>query len=471
MGKLQTKGQLKKTFALSIAAQFISLCVSFVIGFVLPKQLPEYQYAYWQTFVMYSGYAGILQFGILDGIVLRYSQYDYDELPKDVMSSQFQLLMGWLTGISLVLYIIVSKLFFNESSGIMICVCLSIITKHLFAFASYSYQITNRIKHYAVLVIVQRMVYAVMVIILLVFKIEGFVLYCIAELVGDLISFVISIKDNYEIYFSKMRSFAQATREALINISSGIILMVANWASMLFVGAAKMIIQWRWGMLLFGKISFAFSITNLFLAFVNALSVVLFPTLKRMNSDSLSGVYVEIRKAMSIFLFVIMAAYFPGCMILRIWIPKYADSLPYLGVLLPIIIYSSKVGMLTNNYLKAYREEKRMLLVNAVSITVGIVGYILTAYVFDSLTALLIMVNAAILMRSVLSEVIVMQIIRQSFYKDFIVEFLMTVGFIFSASLLNNIFGFVLYVCMLMVYLFVYKDSVSKLIISFVGKK
>ena len=31
---------------------------------------------------VHVGYVGVLHFGLLDGIVLRYSQYDYDELDK-----------------------------------------------------------------------------------------------------------------------------------------------------------------------------------------------------------------------------------------------------------------------------------------------------------------------------------------------------------------------------------------------------
>ena len=36
--------------------------------------------------------------------------------------------------------------------------------------------------------------------------------------------------------------------------------MLANWSAMLIVGGAKMIIQWHWDELVFGKVSFAFSV-------------------------------------------------------------------------------------------------------------------------------------------------------------------------------------------------------------------
>ena len=74
--------QIKRNIGLSVIAQIISLAVSFIMNLVLPKFISEYQYALWQTYLLYVGYVGILHFGLLDGIVLRYSQYDYEELDK-----------------------------------------------------------------------------------------------------------------------------------------------------------------------------------------------------------------------------------------------------------------------------------------------------------------------------------------------------------------------------------------------------
>ena len=71
--------QIKKNMIISILAQIISLVVSFIMNLILPKYISEFQYAYWQTYLLYVGYVGILHFGLLDGIVLRYSQYEYDE--------------------------------------------------------------------------------------------------------------------------------------------------------------------------------------------------------------------------------------------------------------------------------------------------------------------------------------------------------------------------------------------------------
>ena len=81
------KNTIASNILISISVQAISLILSFVLGFILPKFLDEYQYANWQTFSLYLGYVGVLHFGLLDGIVLRYSQYDFNQLDKERMRS------------------------------------------------------------------------------------------------------------------------------------------------------------------------------------------------------------------------------------------------------------------------------------------------------------------------------------------------------------------------------------------------
>ena len=63
--KKVTGKELKKNITLSICSQVISMLVSFVISFVLPKFLDEMQYAYWQIYILYVSYVGLLHIGLL----------------------------------------------------------------------------------------------------------------------------------------------------------------------------------------------------------------------------------------------------------------------------------------------------------------------------------------------------------------------------------------------------------------------
>lgn len=468
--KITTK-KFAKNVVFSIIAQIVSLAVSFILTLIVPKFIDEYQYAYWQTYVLYVGYVGVLHFGLLDGLVLRYSKYDYEELDKTRLRSQFIILLIFTSIITLITATLSLTLFGTPNSIIFVFVSLGIVTKNIVTYCSYMYQITNRINKYVILIIAQKIVYGLFVVILLCLRVNDFYWYCIADLCGDFIGIIIGSIFNKGLFFGKTLGVKESFTELKDNVSSGIILMLANWSAMLMIGSAKMMTEWHWDELLFGKVSFAFSVSNIFLVFVTAISVVMFPSLQRIDAEKLPGLYKNIRNMLSPVLFFMMIFYFIGSWILNMWLPKYSESLVYLGIVLPIIIFSSKVNLLTNNYLKVYRKEKLMLLANAVSIAIGVGLFSLCVFVFDNLTALLVCVVAVVMFNSILSEIFVLKTIQVKIIKEFVIEALMTVGFILCASLLSLWIGFAVYCGLFLIYCLINLKEIKELFNSIFKRK
>lgn len=445
--------QFGRNLMLSILVQIISVCVSFILNLIVPKFIDGYQYAYWQTFVLYFGYVGVLHFGLLDGIVLRYSQYDYDQLDKARLRSQFQILLV-STGAFALLGCLFALIFCDGiARSTIVFVSAGIVSRNIFTYSSYSFQITNRISKYAILVILQRLVYGLMALVLLFLGVNRFEWYCIAELFGDVLAVAVAFFFNKGLHFGKSLPMKEAFAEWKKNTAAGVILLLANWTSLLLLGSAKMIIQWRWDDLVFGKISFSFSLSGIFLTFISAISVVLFPSLKRMEQDKLPALYRKIRGGLSPFLFVMMLFYFPGCWLLEMFIPAYSESLQYLGTLLPIVVFSSTVSLLTNNYLKAYRKEGAMLAVNLISIAVSVTLFVVGAYVLNSLLVVLVAIVAATMLNAILSEVVVMKTICVSFFQMFAPEILLTAAFIAFTNIFDHWIAFGLYLVAVLIYL------------------
>jgi hypothetical protein len=98
--------------------------------------------------------------------------------------------------------------------------------------------------------------------------------FCIAELSGDVAGTLISLKFNKGLYWGPHLPLAETFHELKLNFAAGIFLMMANFSSMFLLGGAKMVIQWRWDELVFGKAAFGFNVSNLFLNFITAISVV-----------------------------------------------------------------------------------------------------------------------------------------------------------------------------------------------------
>ena len=316
MSEAITTKKFAKNVIFSICAQIISMAVSFILTLIVPRFIDQYQYSYWQMYVLYVGYVGVLHFGLLDGLVLRYSKFDYEELDKARLRSQFIILLIF-TSVLTVIGMTVSLLALGVPyKTIFLLVCIGILTKNMVTYSSYMFQITNRISKYVILIIAQRLAYGIIVVILLALRVNNFYWYCIADLCGDVIGIAIGAIFNRGLFLGSIIPLKETFKELKLNIFSGIILMTANWSAMLMIGSAKMIIQWRWDELLFGQVSFSFSVSNIFLVFVTAISVVLFPSLQRTAPEKLPSMYKSIRDILSPLLFFLMIFYFVGCWIL-----------------------------------------------------------------------------------------------------------------------------------------------------------
>ena len=299
MAKPVTGKSVAKNISLSILVQAISLVVGFVMNLVVPKFIDEYQYSYWQTFLLYSQYVGVLHFGLLDGIVLRYSQFDYDELDKKTVRSQY------ITIIAIDAFLTFGMIFSSfvflsgATKSLVVLIALSIIPSIAHGYTSFTFQITNRISKYAQFVLLERFLYCGLIITCLLFQLEHAYWYCIIFIIVRVISTIVfGIRHSNELFFGKIEHISNLKYELCKTISAGVWLMIASYSANLVVGFGKMIIQWRWDALTFGKVSLSFSLTTFVLQFVTAVSVVLFPSIKRLNADKLPDLYNAIVMAL-----------------------------------------------------------------------------------------------------------------------------------------------------------------------------
>ena len=366
------KRKLFFNIGISMLVQAVSLLTSFVVSLVVPKYIDMLDYSYWQTYVLYSSYVSIFQFGLIDGFILKYSKYDYDELDKEEMRSQLQIFLSFLSIISISI-IIISILFLDGVSKILtILLAISIVVKNHYFYSSTICQITYRIDNYSKITILQRVSYLVGVLILLLFGFKEFYWFCIADIVGDILSGILAIKYNKELTIGRIKNVKNTLKDIGGNIKCGITLLLANYSTALIIGAAKMLVQFKWGDITFGKISFGFSLTNLFLTFITAISVVLFPSLKRIDENRLPDMYVKIRKISTSVMFLALSLYYPIALFINVWIPKYCESTRYMLYLLPLVVFVTKTNLLTNNYLKIFRREKQMFIINIAFALLGI---------------------------------------------------------------------------------------------------
>ena len=260
----------------------------------------------------------------------------------------------------------------------------------------------------------------------------------IAKLVSMMAVSVLCFYECRRLWTTRISSIHDICHEAGLNLEVGIKLMFANIASMLIIGIVRYGISIGWDVSTFGKVSLTLGVSNFLMVFINSVSVVFFPILKRMDRQRLPEMYQQIRTILACVLFFMLIFYYPIKEILSWWLPKYADSLIYMSVLFPVCLFESKVGLLINTYLKSLRREALMLKINLISVGVAAVVTLFTIEVLHNLNAAVFSIIFLYAFRCEMAEHYMEQLLNLKLKKAILAELLMVAIFIASSVLLDN---------------------------------
>lgn len=438
------------------------MMISTILIFIVPKLIGVEDYGYWQLYLFYSSYVGFLHFGWNDGIYLRYGGKEYKELNKELFFSQFwmliifQVLIGAvIMGVSIAFSSDTNRLYIFE----MTALCMFIVNVRLMLI--FILQGTNRIKEYAQITMMERVIYCCLILLFLFIGIRQYKLLISADIIGKLVTLVYAMYCCKDIVFNKVSAFYLNIKETVMNVSVGIKLMFANIASMLIIGVVRFGIERSWDVSTFGKVSLVMSVSNLMMIFIDAVGIVMFPVLRRTNEDKLPTLYTTMRTFLMVPLLGLLVAYYPLKIILPIWLPKYTESLMYMALLFPMCIYEGKMALLINTYLKTLRKEKLMFVFNLLSVVLSIILTILFTIVFKNLSLAILSIVVLLAFRSALAEVFLSRILNVSVYKDIFLEMAMTLIFILAGWFVTSWVGVGLYLVAYGLYLLIQRRDIK----------
>lgn len=454
-----------KNFSYTFLSNIMSLIISSVITFIVPKFLEVDSYGYFQLYLFYVSYIGFFHFGWCDGVFLRYAGAYYDKLDKKLFSGQFYLLVIFeiLIGTLIMCY---GYFFVPDETKWFVIACVGISTVLIIpkSLLQYLLQGTNRIKEYAVITMIEKIITVVGILLLFVIKYASYQAVIVADLMGKLAALIYSVFCCNDIVFEKPYKFNKSIAEAIINVKVGINLMLANISSFLIIGLIRIAIEKKWDISTFGKISLTISISNLLLVVIKAVANVIFPLLKRMSQDKYSEIYIILRDCMMIPLLGMLVFYYPIKTILSSWLPNYADSLKYMAILFPICIYESKVTLLINTYLKALRKEKWLLAVNAATVLFSALLSYISVFVLQNLDTAILSIVILLACRCIISEVLLTNLIENAnLYKNIILENILSILFIITSWSIGGMLGLLLYMVCYLIYLFLKRNSILEL--------
>lgn len=459
-------GGIIKNISYSFSANLISLAISVFMVMFVPKLLSVNDYGLWQLFLFYYSYLGFLHFGWEDGIYLRYAGKRFDELNRKTFAGQFYSIIL----LQVVLAVSISALgqvFVEDSDKRLALVCAICLAPfvNFNNFCNFIMQMTNCIKEYARLLSMERIIFFFGVLFFLV--ILGWNQFCYMYSAQFFAVASLAAVGAYlcrSLLSPHFDSFKAIRVEAYANISVGIKLMLANIASMLIIGIVRYGISMGWDVATFGKVSLTLGVSNFLMIFINSVSVVFFPIVKKMDEGKRSEVYTVIRNTLTFLLFAGLIGYYPVRYILSMWLPKYADSLVYMSILFPVCVFESKVSLLINTYLKSMREEFLMLKINAVSVAFSLLVTIFTIGIWHNLNAAVCSIVVVYAFRCVLAEYHVTRLLGLDLRRNILEDLLMCAVFVVSGWFFDSFLCMAVYGAVYIMFVMIHRHSLQQII-------
>lgn len=399
MSNLKKRAATNLSFA--VAAQLVSMLLSIFTTLMLPKILDKDGYGMWQLFMLYTSYAGVFHLGLNDGLYLQIGGKNYSELDYKSIGAQFRIGILYETVLAI---IVCGTLFIIEQKVARKIIILEfaayIVIMNAVNFVGFVFQAVNQTKVYSISILIDKICFLVISIVLILMGVDDYNVYTTIFVASWIIVLVYVLWMGRRFIFNRTGQWITYLRETLRNIQSGSKLLISNLASLSILGFGRFLVDSKWNLAAFADLSLAITIMNFFINFIKQTSIILFPMLRKVESNMLKMFYEIADTILKTFLPGILIFYLPLRVLIVFWLPKYEASLDYLAILLPICVYECQMQILSNTYLKVLREERTMLRVNLAAMIISVVLCTVSTFVFHSIYAIAFSMVIAIYVRA-----------------------------------------------------------------------
>lgn len=369
--------------------QFIILVIGVIKSFLIPKYLPIIDYGYWQLFLLYTSYVGILHLGFLDGIYIRWAGKEIEtfigEIPKAFTFIIFQQILFSALLISLIIIIDLPL------KGIAIAILFNAIIVNVLWFFKFIAQSTKQFKLVTSLNVVNGLLFLLSIVILLSISFFNYLFLIMATISTGLI--VLSV---FIFYYRKYLSLVPFSGSDLFqygkkNINIGLYILLGNFIIILFISIDRFIVNSLLPLTQFAIYAFAMSMCALTMVFLQAVAQVFLPYLSGFSSRERLVANNLLKPTIIIIWAGMLTVAFPISTWILYYLPEYAASLPIIGILLCTIVFNGQIQIVHANFFKVYRKEREYFLTALIALIAAIVLNVAAVYFIGTLTSVAIM--------------------------------------------------------------------------------
>jgi len=455
------KKEISMNVAYAMLAQVISLFLSILMSLFVPKILGVKEFGYWQLFIFYTSYSGMLPLGLYDGLYLRLGGKVYNRLNHEIIGTQFHMSVLLQAVILAVIASCGISLGDKNRGFVIVASCAMALISNIAGFVGLILQAVNKTKIYSMSVIINRITFIAILLMLLLNVEKNFSYYILGYIMAQCIATAYCIFKANKIIFSKNVFCRRIVKLYIGNMKIGWILTFANIASIFIIGIGRFFIDDEWGVETFGKVSFALTMTHFVLIFVNQVGLVLFPALRRCDTNEIQRFYRNSRKAMITFLPASFIMVYPLMWFINIWLPNYVESIPYFFLMIPLCIYDGQMQMIGYTMLKVLRKERILLYINLIAVCISGLLCIVSVYVFHNVTATIASVSIAVIVRAIITDIYFAKLYSLRIYSSLLTEFVFVILFIATNLICHWNVSLIAFIATYTFYLFLNKYKIK----------
>ena len=351
-------------FISNLIGPISQILYSFFLVFLIPFYFGLLNYSYWQYYLLIFSFVGIFEFGFNDGFYIinlkKYIKSKFIEV--DSLSTFFSLnFIFQLFFFVLILFIQYFFFFDSYYKFIFFLVTFNLIFFNSKSFLVYYFHSINNHLYPNLEILIEKSIFVALTLFFILFsRNDTYIILIFIDLISKIIGLVfLFIVSKINIFFN----FSLKTIKIFFSyIKNGFFLMLVNFSSGLFTIILKLLIEYFYGLEIFGKLSLGLSFLNLFIIFFSSFSfffnflIVKFETNKPKSSNLV--LFIDF------FLMILILFSYPTKLILTHFFPEFSYSWTLVYILFPFIFIEGRYQLVLLPKLKFNGKNLFLFLIN-----------------------------------------------------------------------------------------------------------
>lgn len=445
-------------------SNFIRFLASVVVGLVVPKIMGVEDFGYYKTFTLYNTYLVLFSLGLIEGIYLKYGGQNYEEIDKEKFRyfSRIIIVISIVFSLSILLFSL--SFFQGPKMEVFILIGMNTLASQMMTYFLTISELSGKFKVISGFNLVLSLI-TIMEVIILFFMPQINYFYYLCLIVG--FNYLALI---YYFFFYKDIIFGKSIgrpHEIMSLMKLGIPLLCANLVTTLLFNLDRQMVLWNYSNEEYAIYAFSYSLLNMANTLITAISMVIYPALRKAKRETLKNNYKLGVSLMIILVSIALFSFFPLALFINWYLPAYKESLRIFKIIIPGLLMSSIISVVIHNYFKVLEENRRYFWYSLVILVLSIVANFVVLIVVNQPLAFSVASVVILMIWFLMGHIFLCQKLKIRNVKNVVILLMTIVIFYLCTSFTNLYVGglvYLLLVGMLLVlsYFKVFQEIIKK---------